>query len=87
MTTGLVKAPILVLGVGNVLLGDDGAGLLLFSGLARPKDVSGRAVEFLDEGTQGLALLDRIAGAAQHRHVTEQASGTAQRFHFSMVHS
>ena len=61
-TTGFVKAPILVLGVGNALLGDDGAGLLLLSELSREADAWGREVEFLDGGTQGLALLDHIAG-------------------------
>jgi hydrogenase maturation protease len=44
------------------LLGDDGAGLLLLSELSREADGWGREVEFLDGGTQGLALLDRIAG-------------------------
>jgi len=49
-------APVLVLGVGNVLLGDDGVGprlvrelQALYSGVP--------AVECLDGGTQGLALL------------------------------
>lgn len=60
MTSGSVE--LLVLGLGNPLLGDDGAGLLLLSELQR--DASGWAgrVEFLDGGTQGLMLLGRVSG-------------------------
>ena len=64
MTPGSVEPgrtpPVLVLAVGNTLLGDDGAGQALLAELQRepwPADV-----EFLDGGTQGLALLGRIAG-------------------------
>lgn len=57
-----LPAPILVLGVGNSLLGDDGAGLLLLDELSRERDAWSGEVEFLDGGTQGLALLGRIAG-------------------------
>ena len=54
-------APILVLGVGNVLLGDDGVG----PGLVR--ELNGlyadvRLVECVDGGTQGLALLGYFTG-------------------------
>jgi hydrogenase maturation protease len=63
MTSGSVE--LLVLGLGNPLLGDDGAGLLLLSELQREAldlnlDWGGR-VEFLDGGTQGLMLLGRVA--------------------------
>ncbi|MGA2271601.1 MAG: hydrogenase maturation protease [Bryobacteraceae bacterium] len=61
MTPGSVERPVLVLGVGNALLGDDSAGLLLLAELERDADQWGDQVEFLDGGTQGLALLDRIA--------------------------
>jgi hydrogenase maturation protease len=61
MTSGSVEPPVLVLGVGNALLGDDAVGLLLLSELALARDEWGGEVEFLDGGTQGLALLDRIA--------------------------
>jgi len=54
--------PVLVLGVGNVLLRDDGAGLLVLAELERDAAHWAGQVEFLDGGTQGLALLDRIAG-------------------------
>ncbi len=50
------RAPIVVIGVGNRLLHDDGVGLVLLERLAEavgPLD----DVEFLDGGTQGLALL------------------------------
>jgi len=62
MTSGSVEPPVLVLGVGNALLGDDGAGLLMLGELARNGPDWGSAVEFLDGGTQGLGLLERIAG-------------------------
>lgn len=56
------KAPVLVLGVGNALLRDDGVGLRLLADLSRDGHAWHGEVEFLDGGTQGLALLDRIAG-------------------------
>jgi hydrogenase maturation protease len=58
MTAGSVErcAPILVLGLGNLLLQDDGVGLRLLELLERNSDCGPR-VEFIDGGTQGLALL------------------------------
>lgn len=56
----LATAPVLVLGLGNQLLGDDGAGLRMLEALSAefpPRD----AVEFLDGGTQGLALTGYLA--------------------------
>ena len=58
-TPGSVDGAVLVLGLGNPLLGDDGAGLALLEELAAAPDAG---VEYLDGGTQGLALLGRIAG-------------------------
>jgi hydrogenase maturation protease len=55
-------SPILVLGVGNSLLGDDGVGIRLVADLARQPDRWGDRVEFVDGGTQGLALLSHVAG-------------------------
>jgi len=49
-----------VLGLGNPLLGDDGAGLRLLEGLANEAEPDS-AVEFLDGGTQGLALIGYLA--------------------------
>jgi len=54
-------APILVLGLGNVLLGDDGLGPVLLRELERTY-ASVSAVECIDGGTQGLALLGCLAG-------------------------
>ena len=53
--------PVLVLGLGNILLGDDGAGPALMEEVARLyKDVP--AVECVEGGTQGIALLDYFSG-------------------------
>ncbi len=54
-------APVLVLAVGNVLLRDDGVGLELLEGV-RAEFESNPRVELMDGGTQGLALLPRLAG-------------------------
>jgi hydrogenase maturation protease len=53
--------PVLVLGLGNVLLGDDGAGAALVREM-RGLYKSVRAVECIDGGTQGVALLGYFAG-------------------------
>ena len=57
-------APVLVLGVGNTLLGDDGVGVHLLEQLSRVADDRDGAVEFIEGGTRGLALLGSIAGRA-----------------------
>lgn len=54
-------APILVLGVGNQLLMDDGAGLELLR-LVESQRAGIESVEFVDGGTQGLALLGVLDG-------------------------
>jgi len=59
MTAGCPE--VLVLGLGNPLLGDDGAGLALLEAVSAARAWDGR-VEFLDGGTQGLALLHRLSG-------------------------
>jgi hydrogenase maturation protease len=51
--------PILVLGLGNLLLSDDAVGLRLLEGLAG--QTSSDQVDFVDGGTQGLALLPYLA--------------------------
>lgn len=56
MTAG--STDILVLGLGNLLLSDDGLGLRLLKALA----AEGAPAEFLDGGTQGLALLSHLDG-------------------------
>ncbi|HEY4361726.1 MAG TPA: hydrogenase maturation protease [Bryobacteraceae bacterium] len=53
----------LVLGLGNLLLTDDGLGLRLLEELASLKSRHwGDQVEFVDGGTQGLALMSELAG-------------------------
>src|SRR5450631_2070104 len=54
-----MTAPILVLGLGNLLLTDDAVGLRLLEDLSR--ETSSDDVEFVDGGTQGLALLPYLA--------------------------
>jgi hydrogenase maturation protease len=52
-------APVLVLGLGNLLLQDEAVGLRLLSELEEDSQW-GEAVEFLDGGTRGLSLLGYI---------------------------
>jgi len=54
-------APILVLGLGNLLLTDDGVGLTLLEQLQSARDW-GDQVEFLDGGTRGIVLLAYLEG-------------------------
>ena len=58
MTAGSVdpRAPVLVLAVGNLLLRDDGVGLRLLE-MLKGEAAFGPEVDFIDGGTQGLALL------------------------------
>lgn len=55
-------APVLLLGLGNPLMSDDGAGQELLARLESEAPKWGQNVEFLDGGTQGLALLGRFEG-------------------------
>jgi len=55
-------APVLVLGLGNLLLSDDGVGPVLLGEMADSETRWKGAVEFLDGGTQGLALLGHLTG-------------------------
>lgn len=57
---GSVK-PVLVLGLGNVLLKDDGFGPALLNRVS-PKFQDRDEVEFLDGGTIGLGLLHQLSG-------------------------
>ena len=56
------RAPILVLGLGNLLLTDDGVGPALLSQLSISDGPWKDQVEFVDGGTQGLALLGQLSG-------------------------
>jgi hydrogenase maturation protease len=60
--SGAGPAPILVLGLGNMLLSDDGVGPALLQKLCETEERWQGEVEFLDGGTQGLALLGRLSG-------------------------
>jgi hydrogenase maturation protease len=55
------RPAVLVLGLGNLLLCDDGLGLELLTGLRRSHGQNS-AVEFVDGGTLGLGLLAEIEG-------------------------
>jgi hydrogenase maturation protease len=68
-TSGLAKAadvdntaPVLLLGLGNPLMSDDGAGQEVLARLESEATAWGSRVEFMDGGTQGLALLGRFEG-------------------------
>jgi len=54
--------PILVLGLGNTLLSDDGVGPALVEKLADGAGSWKEEVDFVDGGTQGLALLGQFSG-------------------------
>jgi hydrogenase maturation protease len=60
--SGAGPVPILVLGLGNMLLSDDGVGPALLEQLAVYEGRWNGQVEFLDGGTQGLALLGHLSG-------------------------
>lgn len=55
-------APVLLLALGNPLMSDDGAGQELLSRLSSRATQWAGQVEFLDGGTQGLALLGTFEG-------------------------
>jgi hydrogenase maturation protease len=55
-----MPAPYLVLGIGNQLLGDDGVGIALLHSLLEVPSEGTNQVEFMDGGTQGLALLGHL---------------------------
>jgi hydrogenase maturation protease len=54
-------SPILVLGMGNILLEDEGLGIRALEALQRDYDLP-PGVEMLDGGTTGMGLLDDIGG-------------------------
>lgn len=53
-------APVLVLAIGNPLMADDGAGQEILARLETGASEWGENVEFVDGGTQGLALLGKF---------------------------
>ena len=61
MTHGATTCPVLVLGMGNILLEDEGLGIRALEVLQRDYEFPSR-VELLDGGTTGMGLLDEISG-------------------------
>src|SRR5450755_3720565 len=57
-----MTAPVLLLGLGNPLMADDGAGQEILARLQSDAAQWGDAVELVDGGTQGLALLGIFDG-------------------------
>lgn len=55
------RSPVLVLGMGNILLEDEGLGIRALQALQKQFDIP-EAVELLDGGTTGMGLLDEISG-------------------------
>ncbi len=78
-----MKKPIVVLGLGNPLMADEGIGVDLVGRLARE---AGRypAVDFIDAGTGGLSVLHLIEGRRKAVFVDcaymDEAPGTIRRF-------
>ena len=58
--TDLAQAPVLVLGLGNILLQDEGVGVAVIERLQRRYRVPDE-VELLDGGTSGMSLLEDIS--------------------------
>ncbi len=52
--------PLLVLGLGNTLLVDDGVGVVLVNALEAAPIAAHESIELIDGGTQGLVLLGRL---------------------------
>lgn len=60
MTRDATRHPVLVLGMGNILLEDEGLGIHAMRLLQQRYDFS-PDVEFLDGGTSGMAMIDQIS--------------------------
>ena len=58
---GAVRTPVLVLGVGNLLMGDEGAGIHVLRALEEAPVPAG--VRLLDGGTAGIDLLEDVTEA------------------------
>jgi len=61
LTSDKGRCPVLVLGMGNILLEDEGLGIRALEILRRDFEMPG-GVELLDGGTTGMGLLDDISG-------------------------
>ena len=67
------RAPVLVLALGNDILGDDGVGFLAARALRGEFD---GAVDFVETGEAGLALVEFLEGYTQALLLDSLASGT-----------
>lgn len=67
---------VLVLGLGNILLSDEGAGIKAIKELQRRYDCSD-AVEFIDGGTMGLELLPYFEGRSHVLIIDAVKTGSA----------
>jgi hydrogenase maturation protease len=61
MVGTVAQSPVLVLGLGNVLLEDEGLGIHALN-MLRQRYAFPPEIEFLDGGTSGMALIDKISG-------------------------
>lgn len=66
--------PVLVLGVGNILLADEGIGVRVIEAFGKRYAPLPAAVEVIDGGTAGMALIDVIAGR-RHLIVVDAVAG------------
>jgi hydrogenase maturation protease len=84
------KRPVVVLGLGNPLMADEGVGVYLIERLAE-RAAEYPAVDFVDAGTGGLAILHHIEG--RHKAILidcafmDEPPGTIRRFTPDEVHS
>jgi len=78
-----MRRPIVVLGLGNPLMGDEGVGVALVQEFARMA-TEYPAVEFLDVGTGGLSILHQMDGRSKAILVDcafmGESPGTIRRF-------
>ncbi len=77
------KRPVVVLGLGNPLMADEGAGVSLIEQLAE-RAAEYPAVDFIDAGTGGLAILHHIEGRRKAILIDcafmDEPPGTIRRF-------
>ena len=56
------RIPVLVLGIGNILQGDDGIGVHIVNEMISRGAISGDNVELIDGGTAGMDLIPEMTG-------------------------
>ncbi len=79
----MMKKPVVVLGLGNPLMGDEGIGIYLIERLAGSA-ADYPSVDFLDAGTGGLSVLYQIEGRRKAIFIDcafmDEEPGTIRRF-------